>query len=149
MKKCFAFILVLCALILSGCGSDVVNKLDMDAASKKLDEKFTNMKDMDVKELDAVYGVDVSIADEYVIKSSTLNNGYLYAIFKVNKGKESELKKQLGNMFDILIKNSNLYSPEAVKLIKNRLEVSVGDYLIYIVSDNNQAMYDIVKENMS
>jgi len=149
MKKCFAVWLVIFAILLGGCGTEVTYNLDMEAASKKLDEKFTNMKDMDTKELDAVYGVDVSLAEEYIIKSSTLNNGYLYAIFKVDKGKESKLKKQMDNMFNVLIKNSNLYSPEAVKLLNDHLEVSIGNYLIYIVSDNNQDMYEIVKGNMS
>ena len=49
------------------------------------------------------------------------------------------------NMFSILENQSNLYSPEAVKLLKNRLETSVGNYLIYIVSDNNNAYYDVLK----
>ena len=150
MKKCFGFVilLVLCLLI-GGCGSKTAYNLDMDKAIKQLDEKFTNMEIIQDNELDAVYGVDVSLSKEYVVKASTLNNGNLYAIFKVDKSNESELKKQMSNMFSILEKNSNLYSPETVKLIKNHFEISVGDYLIYIVSSNNDEMYEIIKGNMS
>jgi len=149
MKKCFSLILLIMSLLLVGCGSGGAYNLDLEKTSKELDEKFTHMEKMDEKELKAVYEVDVSLANEYVIKSSTLNNGYLYAIFKVDKGKEAELKKQMNNMFVTLGKQSNNYSPEAVKLIKNRYETSVGDYLIYIVSDNNSDMYEIIKGNMS
>ena len=150
MKKCFGFVilLVLCLLI-GGCGSKTAYNLDMDKAIKQLDEKFTNMEIIQDNELDAVYGVDVSLSKEYVVKASTLNNGNLYAIFKVDKSNESELKKQMSNMFSILEKNSNLYSPETVKLIKNHFEICVGDYLIYIVSSNNDEMYEIIKGNMS
>lgn len=150
MKKCFGFVilLVLCLLI-GGCGSKTAYNLDMDKAIKQLDEKFTNMEIIQDNELDAVYGVDVSLSKEHVVKASTLNNGNLYAIFKVDKSNESELKKQMSNMFSILEKNSNLYSPETVKLIKNHFEISVGDYLIYIVSSNNDEMYEIIKGNMS
>ena len=48
-------------------------------------------------------------------------------------------------MFGIMSEQSNLYSPEAVDLINNRLETSVGDYLIYIISNDNDKYYDILK----
>lgn len=52
----------------------------------------------------------------------------------------------MDEMFSILENQSSLYSPEAVNLIKNKLATSVGDYLIYIVSENNEEMYNVVKE---
>ena len=62
MKK----FLVLCLMVLfvGGCGSkDNWTNIDISQASVKLDEKYTNMVDMDDKELSIVYGLDVSVSD--------------------------------------------------------------------------------------
>ena len=68
MKK----FLVLCLMVLfvGGCGSkDNLTNIDISQASVKLDEKYTNMVDMDDKELSIVYGLDVSLLEEYEIKT--------------------------------------------------------------------------------
>ena len=46
--------------------------------------EFTKMVDMDKDELSVVYGLDVSLLEEYEIKCSQLMNGNFYAIVKVS-----------------------------------------------------------------
>lgn len=148
MKK----FLVLCLMVLfvGGCGSkDNLTNIDISQASVKLDEKYTNMVDMDDKELSIVYGLDVSLLEEYEIKSSQLLNGNFYAILKVSDKNMDTVRDQMDNLFSVLESQSNLYSPDAVKLIKNHLETEVGNYLIYIVSEDNNAMYEIIKGYIS
>jgi len=145
MKKVL-IILPILLLLLCGCASNNnITNLDLEGASTALDAKYDNMSDMDINELKVIYGLDVSLTEEYKIKSSALANGNFYAIIKVSNENKNKIKDQMGDMFSILEKQSNLYSPDAVNLIKNHLETSVGNYLIYIVSENNNEYYEIVK----
>lgn len=142
MKK--IVLLSILTLLLCGCSNSNVSNLDIEGASSALDAEYTNMASMDATELQVIYGLDVSLAEEYKIKSSVLVNGNFYAILKVSDEREQEVKQAMDNMFDILESQSNLYSPEAVNMIKNRLETTVGDYLIYLVSEDNNKLYEII-----
>lgn len=147
MKKFLLLILVIC---LCGCSSNSdLSNLDLKATVSDLDGAYTNMYELKDDELSLIYGLDVNKCEEYVIKASTLSNGDFYAIVKVNKENESEVLAQMKNLFATLEQQSNLYSPEAVQLIKNRLETSIGDYHIYLISKDNNALYELVKKHVN
>lgn len=133
------------AIILAGCNKSA-STLDMKKASTSLDEKYQNMALMSDKELEGIYNQDTTLMEEYIIKSSENQNGNFYALIKVKSENKEKVKNNMDEMFSILENQSSLYSPEAVNLIKNKLATSVGDYLIYIVSENNEEMYNVVKE---
>ena len=133
------------AIILAGCNKSV-STLDMKGASNSLDEKYQNMVLMSEKELEGIYNQDITLMEEYIIKSSENQDGNFYALIKVKSENKENVKNNMDEMFSILENQSSLYSPEAVNLIKNKLATSVGDYLIYIVSENNEEMYNVVKE---
>lgn len=133
------------AIILAGCNKSA-STLDMKKASTSLDEKYQNMALMSDKELEGIYNQDTTLMEEYIIKSSENQNGNFYALIKVKPENKEKVKNNMDEMFSILENQSSLYSPEAVNLIKNKLVTSVGDYLIYIVSENNEEMYNVVKE---
>ena len=133
------------AIILAGCNKSA-STLDMKKASTSLDEKYQNMALMSDKELEGIYNQDTTLMEEYIIKSSENQDGNFYALIKVKSENKEKVKNNMDEMFSILENQSSLYSPEAVNLIKNKLATSVGDYLIYIVSENNQEMYNVVKE---
>ena len=133
------------AIMLAGCNKSV-STLDMKGASTSLDEKYQNMALMSDKELEGIYNQDITLMEEYIIKSSENQDGNFYALIKVKSENKEKVKNNMDEMFSILENQSSLYSPEAVNLIKNKLATSVGDYLIYIVSENNEEMYNVVKE---
>ena len=133
------------AIILAGCNKSA-STLDMKGSSTSLDEKYQNMALMSDKELEGIYNQDVTLMEEYIIKSSENQDGNFYALIKVKSENKEKVKNNMDEMFSILENQSSLYSPEAVNLIKNKLATSVGDYLIYIVSENNEEMYNVVKE---
>ena len=146
MKKALA--LILCLFLLAGCGggkTGPANELDMAAASKALDDSYTNMIVMDDTQLNVVYGLDLSLLEEYVIKCSSDNNGDFYALLKVSDSNKKEVKSQMNNLFSVLETQSSMYTPEAVALIKNHLETSVGSYLIYLVGKDTKALYESIK----
>ena len=145
MKKYF-IVLILVIFFVVGCGNDTnINNLDIEGASKSIDKEFTNMAAIDDTQLKVIYGLNVELLSNYSIKSSYLNNGNFYALIKVEEKNKKEVQNQMQKMFGIMSEQSNLYSPEAVDLINNRLETSVGDYLIYIISNDNDKYYDILK----
>lgn len=143
MKKIIiAFIAV---ILLCGCSNNNMTNLDINKASSSLDSKYQNMQSLEKDELEVIYNLDITKFDEYVIKSSSSANGDFYAIIKVKDENKKDVQDSMNNMFKILENQSNLYSPEAVNKLKNRLSTSVGNYLIYIVSNDNNSYYDIVK----
>lgn len=146
MKKSLILVFLLLTFVCGCAKTNTITNLDIGGASSALDTKYDNMSDMNTNELKVIYGLDVSLIEEYKIKSSVLANGNFYAILKVSNENKNEVKEQMQNMFSILEKQSNLYSPDAVNLIKNHLETSVGNYLIYIVSEDNNAYYEVIKE---
>lgn len=149
MKKILCVLLVL--LILCGCSSNQETELanlDYEKTISDLDNSYSNMVELSADELSLVYGLEVANCDQYMIKSSTLANGDFYAILKVSKENVSAVKSQMQGLFLTLESQSNLYSPEAVNLIKNKLETTIGDYLIYLVGKDTNALYEIVKQNI-
>lgn len=144
MKK---ILLIIVAIMLTACGGSSLTAVDITAASADLDKHLGNMSDVNKEELASVYQVDVNLFEEYVIKASDVSNGNLYAIIKVSSENKSEVKNQMNNFFDILVEQNVLYSPEAVNLLENYLETSIGDYLIYISSADNQESYNIIKDH--
>ena len=145
MKK--VFIILIGIVLLTGCGTSG-NTLDMDKASISLDKKMHNMVVLEDKELEAIYGLDLSLMDKYIIKSSSDRNGYLYALIKVSDKNKEKVKKQMDNLFEILKTQSNLYSPEAVRVLENKVQTNAGDYLIYLSCDDTDKAYELVKENI-
>lgn len=145
MKKFLLMIVIMLGITACGAGSNLT-EVDIKAAETALDEKLGNMASVNEDELKSIYQVDTSLMEEYVIKASNTANGNLYAIIYVNEDNKAEVKKQMNNYFDILVDANALYSPEAVNLLENYLETSIGDYLIYISSEDNEATYNIIKE---
>lgn len=146
MKK---FIIVLIGMVLlTGCSGNSGKTLNIDKASNSLDKEMKNMVVLEDKELEAIYGLDLSLIDKYVIKSSSNRNGYLYALIKVSDKNKDKVKEQMSNLFETLETQSNLYSPEAVRVLENRVETSIGNYLIYLSYEDTDKAYELVKENI-
>ncbi len=143
MKK--VLIALFAVVLLCGCSNNNVTNLDINKASSSLDSKYQNMQTMNKDELEVIYQLDTNLFEEYTIKSSSSANGDFYAIIKVKDENKKQVQDKMNNMFKILENQSNLYSPEAVSKIKNRLSTSVGNYLIYIISNDNNSYYEIVK----
>lgn len=145
MKKIVISLIAILFLV-SGCGSK--NTLDIKAASASLDKEMQDMVVLEDKELEAIYDLDLSLMDEYIIKSGSTRNGNLYALIRVKDENKEAVKKQMDKLFEILETQSNLYSPEAVELLENKVQTNVGDCLVYISYKDTDKAYDLVKENI-
>lgn len=149
MKKKIIRILgvVLLVLCITGCKSEELNSIDLEKSKEEISSKMSGMSDADTTELKDIYGVDVSLFGEYIFQVSDASNGDIYAIIYVDDENVEEVKQQMSSYFTTLEDQVEMYSPDVVSKIKNRLETSIGNYLIYISSTDNQGIYDIIKEN--
>lgn len=71
-----------------------------------------------------------------------------YIIVKPSKGNKDEVKKLMDKYMSDLQTQWDTYLPDQAELVKNRLETTIGDYLIYIISNDNEAVLKTIKNNI-
>lgn len=164
MKKLTAALLctLLFVLPLTACGSGNSDKktLDKDKAVANLDALtieedgktaplFSNMMDMD-ETAAAVYNVDTSLLSDYTIRMPMMNvKACLYVIAKPAEGKEEEAKTMLDAFMTSYEAQWERYLPSQYELVKNRKTGKVGDYYVYIISEDNNAAWNAVESALS
>ncbi len=138
MKKICA-LLIMMLLLVTGCGAELTN-LDINKASTAIEKTLKNMEVVEKSTLEDVYGIDFSIIDEYVLKLNT--EGDLYAIIKTTN--KTETKDDMEAYFEKVKEYNKAYSPERLELLEDRLEKEVGDFLIYIIAEDADSIYQDV-----
>ena len=131
MKKRYLFFLLL--ILLVGCSNINVNKNNLIT---KLDTKFNYMLEISELELKNYYGIDTDKFIDYTFKISYNDPKNIYVIVLPKNKKEA--KKEIDKFFE---KQMNLSNETNKKRIKNKYNNNFGDYLFYIVSDNNKEIY--------
>ena len=127
--------------MLTGCGEKEMKDLDIVKASAAVEQSLNNTESIDGEVLSDVYGINLSLMESYVIKKNS--NGEMYAI--VLTSNKTDAKDEMEKYFEKVRDFNVAYSPEQVKLIDERLEKEIGNYLIYIVSENSEKIYqDII-----
>lgn len=63
------------------------------------------------------------------------------------KEKKDVVKEKLDTYMTNLEEQWKTYLPDQYELVKNRLVKEYGDYLIYIVSSDNEAVFNEIKAN--
>lgn len=76
-------------------------------------------------------------------------NSSQFLIIKPSKGHEKDVKEKVNEYFEKLEEQWKNYLPAQYDLVVNRKETKLGEYLIYIVSDNNEVIYNTIKKNKS
>lgn len=140
MKKILVMLMML--FMMTGCGE--IKELDISKASNAVEKTLIGMETIESETLDDVYDIDLELLEEYVIKQNT--EGEMYAIILTNN--KAEVKENMENYFDKVRDFNTAYSPETVKLIDDRLEKEIGNYLIYIVSNDSEKVYQDIINTM-
>ena len=149
MKKILICIML---LVLVGCGAKtlVLNDVYNNINNLKYNDEiiFNDHVNLNQTDLLNLYGFDRSEIGEFLfVMPKGISNPYMCIIIKPISGKTDIVKEEM-NKF--LAKYDNSwgvgegaipYFPEAVNLINNRLERTYGDYLIYIISPDNELVY--------
>ena len=161
MKKLkVLFIMIIGVCVLSGCGSSDtpssskaldINSAKSSISSLKIGDTTPFSDESNINNSDSIetYGLDTSLLDEYVIYlPSAVVNSSMYIIAKPKNGEESVVKYQVKDLFEKYYNAYNGYYPKEAKLIENRMEKELNGYLIYIVSSDNDKVYNAIKENL-
>ena len=136
MKKFVVLLGLFVLLFVTGCGNNV-SELNINNTKKIIESHLKDMKDVEDDTLTDVYGLDLSLMDEHVIKLN--DDGDLYAIIKTSK--KSDVKNDMQDYFEKIKKFNENYSPERLEILDNRVEKEIGDYLIYIVAEKADDIY--------
>ena len=158
MKKILLVILVICGFLVCGCGNTENEKESLKLDLKKVGEKLATLSvdgtkvfaDKDnLNDLDLIkgYGINVDLLNDYVIYlSSSVEDPSMYMVLQPKSDNVSVVKYQVNDMFKEYLAAYQGYYPEAVPTINNRMKKEEGEYLIYIVSKDNNNVYSKIME---
>lgn len=161
MKKIRNILLImLIGLLVVGCGKDKeegkTKELDTRVAKEKIsalkfkdsDFTFTEEVNYDNKEALKVYGVDTSLfTNSYCYLSNNVVDPSMFLIVKTTDENKAVLKYQIKEMFDKYYSAYNNYYPKEAKMISDRLEKELEGYQVYIVSHDNNLVYQAISES--
>ncbi len=99
---------------------------------------FNNMLALDDELFESTTGISPDMVDEYLMKMPMMmTSSSTYIIVKPKAENYDEVKSLLDKYMESLESTWEMYLPDQYDLVKNRLELSYGDYLIYVVSSDN------------
>jgi len=107
---------------------------------------FGMLMEVNEADVEVLTGINPENLDEFLIKNSVMTQASSYYILKPKEGKKEVVKEDMDKYMDNLEENWKTYLPDQYELVKNRLEEEYGDYLIYIISSDNELVYKSIKE---
>ena len=143
MKKIVAVLSIFILLFVTGCGN-TVSELNVGNTKSIIETDLKNMQEVDEESLKDVYGLNLDLMEVHIIKQNT--EGDLYAIIKTNE--KSKVKNDMTKYFEKIQKFNANYSPERLEILNNRVEKEIGDYLIYIVAENADEIYNNIVKSL-
>ena len=144
MKKFLTVLMVAMLMFVTGCGNNDISELNVDETKKIIEQDLKDMKDVSEDSLEDVYGLNLDLMEVHVIKENT--SGDLYAIIKTTD--KNQTKKDMENYFEKVKTFNANYSPERLQILEDRVEKEIGDYLIYIVAENADKIYENIINNL-
>lgn len=144
MKKFLTVLMVAMLIFVTGCGNNDISELNVDETKKIIEQDLKDMKDVSEDSLEDVYGLNLDLMEVHVIKENT--SGDLYAIIKTTD--KNQTKKDMENYFEKVKTFNANYSPERLQILEDRVEKEIGDYLIYIVAENADEIYENIINNL-
>ena len=124
------------------------NNTILDKIIENKKKVFTNLikiNEVKLKDLNIGNGENL---EKYLMKiSSNINNSDLYFIVKPKKGKKLEVEESINKYFNKLEEKFKNNETELNK-IKNKTITNTNDYLIYIISSDNEKVLKTIKNEL-
>ncbi len=109
---------------------------------------FGALMEVNDETLESQFNINKDDVKEYLIKvPMMITSSNSYIIIKPADGKKDEIKEKMDEYMTKLEKQWETYLPIQHELVKNRLEKEYGDYLIYIISSDNDLVFETIKAN--
>ena len=143
MKKIVAVLSIFILLFVTGCGN-TVSELNVDNTKSIIESDLKNMQEVADDSLKDVYGLNLDLMEEHIVKQNT--DGDLYAI--ITTSEKSKVKNDMTKYFEKIQEFNTNYSPERLEILNNRVEKEIGDYLIYIVAENADEIYNNIVKSL-
>lgn len=122
------------------------NDLVIQKVKESKSPVFGSMMEVTKEEIKDVLNIESSDVEEFLMKTPAMMvQSNTYIIVKPTKGKEEIVKNALEDYMKKLEEQWSMYLPAQYELVKNRKVEKIGDYLIYIVSLNNDLVFDTIK----
>lgn len=107
---------------------------------------FGMLMNVEGENIENLLGVKTSDLDSFLVKNSTMIQANSYYILKPKKGFKDDIKRAMDEYMKKLEQQWETYLPDQYELVKNRLEKEYGDYLIYIISKDNDLVFKEIKK---
>lgn len=108
---------------------------------------FGMLMDVNDEMLTQVFNINPSDVEEYLITQPMMMvQSNMYLIVKPAEGKHDLVKEALDTYMENGEKEGANYLPDQKELFENRLEKTYSGYLIYIVSSDNEKVYNTIKK---
>ena len=125
---------------------------DNELVFKKIKETktpvFGMMMEVTKEQIKDTLNIEESDVFEFLMKMPMMmTQSNTYIIVKPVDGKEDVVKSAIEDYMKKLETQWETYLPDQYELVKNRKEVKIGDYLVYIVSNNNDLVFDTISKN--
>lgn len=109
---------------------------------------FGMMMEVTKDQVKDVLNIEESDVEEFLMKMPMMmTQSNTYIIVKPASGKENVVKDALEEYMSKLETQWQNYLPDQYELVKNRKVEKIGDYLIYIVSNNNDLVFNTISNN--
>lgn len=137
-------------LLVTGCGKTETKNPDVkDITDKLIDEiDFATLTELDDDRLDFFYKINDDIIDSYsayICGSAGFPDEI--AVFKLkDSANMQQVKEAIANRRETLVANFKDYRPEEMPKIDSSVLFTKGDYVIFVVSGENDKAGDIVKD---
>ena len=131
-------------------------EFDKEVAKEKIadltfsgsDFKFDENENVNNVDVLNVYGVEIDRLNDYLFYiSSDVVDPSMYLIASCDEDNKSVVKYQIDELFNKYYSAYNNYYPKEAKMINDRLEKEYEGYLIYVVSYDNDKVYQAIEES--
>lgn len=169
MKKPIVVAMVLLlTLTILGCAGAVTEPetgsqeiaFDFDVLTQKLAEAtyqdselgeqplFGDINVMDESAVNDYLQIDTTDFEEmYCARHSDETKASLVLVIKPKEGAEDNVKSIMHTFLDMYAAQYSTYFPPSVKMIEDCYTINKGDYIIYTISDDNQAVINAINQS--
>lgn len=109
---------------------------------------FNNLVPVEGEMVESTLGIKEDTYSEILMKvPMMIVQSNMYIIIKPEDGKKEDVKKAIDKYMTNLEEQWKTYLPDQYELVKNRKYEEYGGYLIYIVSSDNDKVFETIKKN--